>query len=234
MKKRNLLGQRFERLEVIDSLPPKKGSTIWMCVCDCGALTDTYATALVCGLTRSCGCLRREVTSLRRKSHGKAGSKVYRAWCDIWQRTTNPKRDNHYLYGARCLKVCARWKSFDLFFEDMGEPPSTEHSLDRIDNYKGYSPNNCRWADRLEQARNRRDNVILRFRGEDLKVHELTRVSGVSGRNIRQRISTYGWSVERAVTEPIQSPKEKLMTTAKKGGSCKGKGGGGKEGCVQP
>ena len=80
---------------------------------------------------------------------------TYRSWCDMIQRCTNPRRDNYERYGGRGITVCERWMTFANFLADMGERPDGT-SIDRIDNYRGYEPGNCRWATAIEQAQNKR------------------------------------------------------------------------------
>lgn len=91
-----------------------------------------------------------------RKTHGRRDTPEYRAWDGMKQRCTNPKARGYDRYGGAGITVCDRWMySFENFYADMGDRPSSEHSLDRIDGSKGYSPNNCRWATRSEQQKNR-------------------------------------------------------------------------------
>lgn len=80
----------------------------------------------------------------------------YGIWQGIWTRCRNPKRKDYVHYGARGVTVCDRWRSFDAFLADMGARPSSRHSVERIDNARGYEPGNCRWATHTEQVRNQR------------------------------------------------------------------------------
>lgn len=95
------------------------------------------------------------------ETHGRSRTAEYRTWVKMWRRCTDESQNGYARYGGRGIRVCARWKSFSSFFDDMGCKPSPQHSLDRINTNKGYSPANCRWATRREQARNMRKNVWL-------------------------------------------------------------------------
>ena len=103
-------------------------------------------------------------------------------------------------YGGRGIVVCERWESFDAFASDMGERPSRDHSLDRIDNDGPYSPENCRWATMAEQTRNKRSNVFLTLNGETLIVADWAARTGIPHWTIRRR-KRAGWTDERSLTE---------------------------------
>jgi hypothetical protein len=125
--------------------------------CECG--TDALIPFGQWGVTRSCGCLKRETTIARSTKHGMADSSEYDIWAAMIQRATNPKNARYADYGGRGIGVCERWLEFANFYADMGPRPDGR-SLDRTDNDRGYSPENCRWATASEQRLNRRPQQL--------------------------------------------------------------------------
>ncbi|WP_329326698.1 hypothetical protein [Streptomyces sp. NBC_01689] len=116
------------------------------------------------------------------------------------QRTTNPNNTNYANYGGRGISVCSEWRvSFTAFARDMADGFSPELTLERIDVNGDYSPGNCRWATRKEQARNRRDNRLLVFRGHAKTLGEWAEVLGFNPDALETRLAR-GWSVERMLT----------------------------------
>lgn len=151
-KFKDLTGQRFGRL--VAQRPERHGR--YRCRCDCGGELIVSRGALATGATKSCGCLRRELAAARRTTHGQTYSPTWWSWAGMHARCRNSKRKN---YGGRGITVCERWRSFQNFFDDMGERPPGM-TLDRKDNDKGYEPSNCRWATPLEQAANQRRRTL--------------------------------------------------------------------------
>lgn len=166
-KKIDLTNQRFGRLLVIkDSLMRAKTCVIWECLCDCGNITNVDGMSLRYGDTRSCGCFAKEKASARLKTHGMTGTREFIAWTAMRRRCLDPKNASYEHYGKRGITVCYRWlNSFENFYNDMGAIPLNYASLDRIDNDKGYSPENCRWATNKQQCRNKSDNLVVRYNG---------------------------------------------------------------------
>jgi hypothetical protein len=123
-------------------------------------------------------------------------SPEYGIWLTMRSRCNNPNANAYYRYGGRGIKVCERWEvSFSNFIEDMGPRPSNKHSIDRIDNNGDYEPGNCRWGILEEQARNRSNAVRVSFGGQNYRVDELSKISGLAEPAVRQRLAK-GWSAE--------------------------------------
>lgn len=182
MIRRDLTGQRFGRLVVLNRVPSirtGKLRTAWHCRCDCGAETIKITEVLTDGRTRSCGCLRAEATRRRSLRHGHAvgyrASRTHHAWQKAKERCYNPHSERYPRYGGRGIAMCDRWRNdFAAFLADMGEcPPGL--SLDRINVDGDYEPGNCRWATAGEQARNRSDNVVVVVAGERMILKDFAR-----------------------------------------------------------
>jgi hypothetical protein len=141
------------------------------------------------------------MTTLAR-THGMRNSPEYAAWRAMLVRCHTPTAQAYHNYGARGVHVCDRWRhSFENFYADMGPRPSPDHSIDRINNEAGYSPDNCRWATLQQQAVNKRTNVYLEYDGHRLTVAEWSRRVGIAKWCIRARLRA-GWTVVDALTRP--------------------------------
>lgn len=162
----NLIGRRFTRLLVLGRDDnDASGGTTWLVRCDCGNTRVVPRHSLVRGKTGSCGCLGIERRAAgakgRRSKHGKSRTPLYALWLAIINRCECPSAGNFRLYGERGIAMCPEWRADFLNFESyiakhLGEKPTARHSLDRIDNNRGYEPGNVRWATGSQQMRNRR------------------------------------------------------------------------------
>lgn len=156
-------GTRFGQLMVTRDRSP--GEPRVHVRCDCGR-SKTVSVNNLGRCTNSCGYCRVLVGECNPNyRHGKAGQKIYWIWADMVSRCTNSKHVRFADYGGRGIKVCRRWMSFDNFYSDMGDRPANR-SLDRLNNNRGYSPANCRWATASEQASNKR-SYGLEYRTRD-------------------------------------------------------------------
>lgn len=136
----------------------------------------------------------------RPKTHGLKRSPSYNSWHGMMNRCYSTKNISYPNYGGRGIKVDPRWHLIKNFFEDMGHRPEGM-SLDRIDNSKDYSKENCRWADRKTQNNNKRSNIIFEHEGKSMTIREWSVLLGVSWYSIYQRIKA-GWTSEDIVNTP--------------------------------
>lgn len=211
----DLTGKKFGRLTVVrlNDMAQKKHNKSWVCRCDCGQTTVVYGCNLKRGMTRSCGCLRKEITSETKMIHGHSPrcghSKTYLAWKHLLGRCRNPKDKSYVYYGARGIICCDRWLKFENFLTDMGEPPTKNHSIDRIDNNSGYYKENCRWATRKQQIRNRSNNRVITHNNTTQCLSAWAEEYGIRYGLLWLRIVRYGWPIGKALTQPSRTPKNR-------------------------
>ena len=200
----DLTGKTFGRLVVVEYLGRGKTNALWRCRCTCGKVKDILAPRLRNGQTRSCGCFRSEVTSKRSKTHGLKESVEYKTWQGIKSRCYLKSCPSYSRYGGRGIRVCERWReSFEAFLEDMGKRPSNAHSIEREENNGHYSPDNCRWATKSEQARNRRTSRMVTAEGKTQCLAAWAEETGIPYGTIMSRLVS-GWTEQKAITEPVR------------------------------
>lgn len=189
-------GFRFGKLVCLrpnDSLN-KDGRSLHFMACDCGDTCFALGAQLNGGKKKSCGCLqaeaRRKSGSTIKHGHNRKDncSPTYKVWTSMLARCRNPLAPNYARYGGSGISVCESWSSFESFLNDMGERPSLNHSIDRIDNNSGYQPGNCRWATWGEQARNRSSTVFLEHDGRRMCLADWAREIGITRANMSARI----------------------------------------------
>lgn len=200
---KDMVGERFVRLTVASYSGARLGNAQWNCLCDCGNTITVSRPNLLSGNTQSCGCLNAELSSARRTTHGhtsgKSGGKKPSKTHNVWGGMLHRCRDSgNTLYFGRGITVCDEWKSFENFLTDMGECPDG-HSLDRINNNLGYSPDNCRWASPKQQSRNRRSNRVITYAGVSLPIAAWSEFTRIAGYNISHHIDRNHRSVGQAL-----------------------------------
>lgn len=210
LRQRCIIGQRFDYLVVIETgLSVPTGSrqglrSACRVRCICGSTKIITENQLFRGNTKSCGCLKRELCSEGRSVHGGRTTRLYSIWASMRTRCSNPKSSMYYTYGARGIAVCEQWDSFPAFQNWALANGYQDHlTLDRANNDGPYSPSNCRWATRSEQASNTSRNVWITCWGETKTRSDWAKDPRcvVPMTTLRYRIAN-GWPVEQALTRP--------------------------------
>ena len=200
----SMIGRRFGKLTVLAAgtrLKKHGESTRVLCLCDCGEQTEKLSGNLD-GTSRCSRCHRADMRR-RFTTHGQQPGDVFRIWSLMKNRCFNPNADQWPRYGGRGITVCRRWESFVAFRDDIGPRPSPKHTLERIDNNRGYFPENCRWATMREQCRNRRSSKNVTAFGQTKTLAEWAETAPVNYSTIQMRLRM-GWTPEKALTQPAK------------------------------
>lgn len=205
----DLTGMRFGRLVVIEfayvKITPCSRKAMWRCKCDCGNEKIIRGSSLTGGISKSCGCLAKEVASKKQTKHSGFGTRLYNVWDSMRQRCNNPKNKAYHNYGGRGVKICEEWNDYLKFkewayangYDEMAEKGVC--TLDRINNDGPYSPDNCRWCSMKQQSRNKRDTIIIDYQGETHSLKEWAEITGIQYATLWRRYSN-GSSPEEILT----------------------------------
>ena len=203
----NMQGKVFGFLTVIGLAEGRShGQIRWKCQCECGNIHESAGAYLRQGKVKSCGCKKAELTSKANTRHGASPKwhrdPEYRIWSEMRRRCRRPESNRWHTHGARGIKVCERWEKYESFIADMGKRPNTELSIERRDNDGDYCPENCYWATRKEQARNKQNTIMLTVGGVTKPLVKWAEEVGIKRATIVARINA-GWTPEDAVSKPL-------------------------------
>lgn len=182
-KTKDIVGVRYSDLTVLEFSQIKNNNAHWICRCElCGNNTEVSRPNLRSGNTKDCGCRRSEKISEAITKHGCSGSPTWSSWEKLRQRIRTKKNKTY-----ASIDYDKRWDDFNVFLQEMGERP-IGHSIDRIDNTKGYYKENCRWATHKEQCRNKSSNVMIYFKGKSMCVADWVLETGIHRSTITRRM----------------------------------------------
>lgn len=200
-KRKDLTGMKFGKLTVV-SIDEKATSRHykWICKCECGNTVSVFGTNLNQGISQSCGCNSSRTRAYKLKDintkHGMSRTRIYHIYHGILIRCTKPNSQNYKHYGGRGITMCDEWaNSFESFVSWANSNGYNEElTLERIDNNKGYSPDNCKWIPQSEQPLNRRNNIYATINGETKTVKEWAEISGINYNTLRSRLQDFHWA----------------------------------------
>ncbi len=184
-------GNRLTFIENVEKIKYYHQQAMYRCTC--GNTTVVRIDHVNKNTVRSCGCLQKEIVSGRFKTHGFSGTKEHAIWKSIIQRCINPRNASYKNYGQKGITICEEWRnSFEAFFRDMGTKPE-KMSIDRIDNTRSYSKDNCKWSTNKEQQNNKSSNRILILNGRSQNLQEWANELGMNHKMLRRRVRL-GWT----------------------------------------
>jgi hypothetical protein len=203
----DLKGHRFGRLLVLDVVGTDiEHKAIWACQCDCGNKTEVVSGSLLNGSTTSCGCYHLEVVTKHGYTTHEGCHPMYASWKDMKTRCDNENCKSYGNYGGRGIKYTPRWEDFENFLADMCTGYSDGLTIDRINPDLGYFKENCRWATKTEQTRNKRCTRTVMWKGEERVLVEVCKELNLNYHTVLHRLNTGNWTEEKALTTPTAKP----------------------------
>lgn len=206
----DLTDQRFGKLIALKRTENRGKETFWLCQCDCGNTKEINASRLRSGKTKSCGCYKNECKrktinqTAFNKTHGMSNTRLYRIYNKMKLRCYSKTNDAYKNYGGRGITICKEWLDDFMNFYNWAMENGYEDnlSIDRIDNDKDYSPDNCRWVNAKTQANNTRSTVFITYNGETKPASEWSKITGIRQNTITMR-KRNGWSDEQCIITKV-------------------------------
>lgn len=207
-KRIDLTGNKYNLLTVVGYSHTENGNAVWRCKCECGNETLVRGSNLKSNAVKSCGCLLHK----EHDTHHLSQTRLYKIYASMKSRCYDTKIPYYDNYGGRGITVCEEWRKDFLEFYKWANENGYQDGLtiDRIDNNKGYAPDNCRWATKKEQARNRRNCVLITYNGKTQTLVEWCEELNLKYKRVHDRMYAKGWSFERAISTPVYEEKKNL------------------------
>lgn len=206
-------GDRYFRWTVMEEAEQGYGTRRFRCQCDCGNISTVRLTHLRQGVSKSCGCLAKELSTERATKHGYSFNPLTKVWRDMKRRCFNPKHKRYKDWGGRGITVCKDWRDLETFIkwaENNGYKPGL--LLDRKDNDGNYEPSNCRWTTMKEQANNRRNNKLITYKGVTMTQAQWAEFIGIEPMTLSCRLKR-GWPIDKALETPLQTEYSRKVKT---------------------
>lgn len=210
----DLSGNKYGRLLVLKTDENRHNKIHYICKCDCGNITSVRADSLKNGSIKSCGCLAKETAAKQGMKNVKHGGcrrdytskekRLYNIWAHMKSRCRNEKDPSYKKYGALGIDYCAEWEEFKTFSDWAIANGYNNHlTIDRVDNTKGYCPENCRWADYYTQNNNRKNTIFINIEGEKHSLSEWCHILNMSYRTVYTRLKN-GWEPNEALFKEVK------------------------------
>lgn len=201
----DITGKRFNKLTVVSLHKKENGKVTWKCICDCGNITYVRGGNLKSGAVKSCGCINHIP---KNRTHGESQTPLYRHWRAMKYRCESPNSHAYKWYGAKGVKVCDEWQTYEGFKKWVEETrPHESYTVERIDVNGDYSPQNCTWIPLSKQPNNRTMNVQITYQGKTMNLSEWCTELHLDYKLIHNRIHKLGWTFEKAVNTPVDTTK---------------------------
>ena len=214
-KKLDLTGQKFGRLTCLECVKSnKKGNVKWLCKCDCGNKKIVRGSHIKKGLIKSCGCFRKEIKTgiTHGLSIGKNGkpTRLFRIWCGMKQRCLDSNSSKFYLYGSRGITICQEWMDYKVFYTwAMSNGYKNNLTIERKNNNGNYTSDNCEWIPAAQQARNKRTNHFIIYKGERKTLAEWCEILQINHSSLLRRLKN--WTLEKALNTPAKKDKRRII-----------------------